>query len=173
MGPEIALISTVAGGLFKVIGSVQESRAAAQAAQYQAQVDRNNAVVAQQNAAFATQAGAAKAEAQDMQTRARLGGIFASQGASGFDTADTSSRELRDAARNVGRLDAETVYTNALLDARNDVAQSSSYSARANLADFRASSASSAGTLNAFSSLIGTASSFSDKWNRFREVGVY
>ena len=172
MGPELALIGTIASTAFSVFGKIQEGQAAADAANYQAQVNRNNQILADQNARYAADAGAAQAQSQDFETRAVLGTIEAAQGASGFDVDSPTSRDVRRGAAQLGRLDAQTLMANAMLTSRGYSAQAANFGAQAELDKLKASNARTAGWTGALGSLLGGASSFSSKWNSFKTVGV-
>jgi hypothetical protein len=167
------LIGSAISGVTGFIGAQQQAAATSEAANYQAQVARNNEIIAAQNAQYAAQAGATQAQAQDLKNRATVGGILASQGASGIDIESGSSQEVRRSAAQLGRLDTETIYSNALQTARSNMAQASNFGAQAKLSDFTARNARSAGLLSGFSSLLGGASSFSEKWMKYSNAGIF
>lgn len=168
----ISLAFTAVSGVMGMMGSMQQGEAQAQAASYQAQVQRNNEIVARNNAAYSAQAGAVRAQAQDFKNRAVLGSIEATQGASGIDLGSDTSEDVRRSARQVARLDTETLYNNALLTANQSLTQASNFAAEAGLSDFEASNARRAGMMKGFGSLIGGASSFASKWSKFQNVGL-
>lgn len=167
-----SLVGSVVSGAVGFMGAQQQAGAQEASYKYQAQVARNNEVVASQNAAYASAAASNRAQAQDYKNRAVIGGLEAQMGASGLDLESGSSREVRDAARQIGRLDTQTIYSNALMEARGTQQQARNFGAQAGLDEFSASNASRAGTIAGISSLIGGASSFSDKWLRFQTRGV-
>lgn len=173
MGLEvIGLAMSAVSGVMGFMGSMQQGEAAANAANYQAQVQRNNEIIARNNAAYQAQAGAVQAQNLDFKNRAVLGSIEAAQGASGIDFGSETSEEIRRSARQVARLDTTTLYNNALLQANQSLAQSTNFGAQAGLSDFEAKNARSAGMMKGFGSLIGGASSFSDKWLKYQNAGI-
>jgi hypothetical protein len=172
MGPEVALIATVASAVVSGVGAIQQGNAQADAAKYQAAVARNNQIIAQQNAGYAAQAGAVAAQARDRKNAAVAGSLLAGQGASGIDVESTSSKEVRDSQEQLGRLDTQTIMARALLQSRSYTQEAANQGAESDLATQRASNASTAGTIGAFSSLLGGASGFADKWMKYQNVGI-
>ena len=167
VGP-LALAGTAIGGLTNFIGGQQQASANAASAHYQAQVARNNAIIERQNADYASAAGGVRAQSQDMKNRAAQGDIVAAQSASGIDIGSPTSGDVRDSAAAIGRLDTETIYNNALMTARSDEQKGRQYTAQAGLYDMTASNAKTAGLISGFGSLVGTATSFGDKWTRLQ-----
>lgn len=161
-----SLVGTAVSGVTGFIGAQQQGAAAEASAKYQAQVARNNETIAAQNAQYSAAAAGTQAQANDMKERATLGGILAAQGASGLDVDGGSSRDVREAARRIGRLDTETIYSNALQSARSSLTQATGFEAQSRLSDMQAKNSSN--NLAAFGSLLGGATSFSDKWLRYR-----
>lgn len=172
MGPEIALIATVASAGIGAVGAIQQGQAGAAQAQYQSQVARNNQIVADQNARYQATAAATKAQAEDMKQRAVLGSIEASQGASGIAFDSPTMEQIRESQRQVGRLTSRTVFEEGMQDARQSSQAGRGFEAEGQLARMRGASASAAGTMGAFSSLLSGATSFSDKWSKFKVAGV-
>lgn len=168
----VSLVGSVVSGVTGFVGQMQQSAATADAARYQAGVARNNQIIAQQNAARSAQAGAVQAQNRDFRTRAVVGQIEAGQGAGGIDVASDSSKEVRDSAQQLGRFDAQTVFDNAMLTARSEVAQATNFGAQADLDTMRARNASSSGLIGGFGSILGGATSFADKWLKFSTTGV-
>lgn len=169
----LSLVGSAASGLFGFMGAQQTASATAAASNYQAQVARNNQVIAQQNAQQAAQTGAVAAQRQDLINRQRMGAIEAAQSASGIDIGTGSPKAVRESAYQVGRLDTATVMQNALERARSEEVAASNYDAQAQLDRMQAQAARAAGLTSGFSSLIGGASSFADKWQRYQLQGVY
>lgn len=172
MGPEVALIATVASAGIGAVGAIQQGQAASAQAQYQSQVARNNQIVAEQNARYQATAASTRAQTEDMKNRALLGSIEAAQGASGIAFDSPTLEQIRESQRQVGRLSTQNVYNEGLQEARQSQQAASGFAAESQLSNMRASSASSAGTTGAFTSLLSGASSFSDKWMKFKNAGV-
>lgn len=170
--PAFALAAAAGSAVIGAYGSIQAGNAAATAANYQAGVARNNRVIAQQNAEYSAAAGMGQSQRADAKTRAVGGAIEAAQGASGIDTGVGSPAEVRESAREIGRLDAETIMANAMQQSRAYGAQATNFGAQAQLDKMQGAQARTAGYIGAASSLVGGSSSFSDKWLRYQNVGV-
>jgi hypothetical protein len=168
--PALALVGSVVSGITGFIGSMQQASAAKQQANYQAAVARNNQIIADQNAARTAQAGAVQAQNKDLRTRQVLGQIDAAQGASGVGLESESSQDVRRSAQQLGRLDAQTTLDNALLTARGQQTQAMNFGAEAQLEKAKASQINP--FMSGLTSVIGSATSFSDKWTRFKLSGV-
>jgi hypothetical protein len=163
----IGLVGSAVSGITGFIGARQQAAATSEAANYQSQVARNNQTIASQNAQQQSQAAAIQAQNADLKNRAIEGGILASQGASGIDIASGSSDDVRRSARQVGRLDTETIYSNALNNVRSSLQQSRNFGAQSQLDAFQAKT-SAPNFLTGAGSLVGGASSFADKWLRYQ-----
>ena len=170
MGPEVMLGAQAASTLVSAIGGMKQGAAASSAAKYQAQVARNNATIAQQNAEYASQAGETAAQAQDFKARSALGSIRAAQSASGLSLASPSLQDAYEGSAQIYRLDTANIVQNAALRARAYEAQGTEYMAEADLQERKASDSQSAGLLSAGGSLLSGASSFADKWARYKPV---
>lgn len=168
----ISLALTAGSAIMGFMGNMQQGEAAQQASQYQAQVQRNNEITARNNAAYSAQAGAVRAQTQDFKNRAVLGSIEAAQGASGIDFGSETSEDVRRSARQVARLDTETLYNNALLTANQSLTQATNFRAEASLSEFEGENARRAGMMKGFGSLIGGATSFASKWSKYQNSGM-
>jgi hypothetical protein len=171
-GAELGLIGSLVSGVVGFVGQMQQASAQADAAKYQAAVARNNQIIAQQNASYATQAGAVESQARDRRNAAVAGSILAAQGASGVDIESTTSREVRESQAQLGRLDTQTIMQRALLQSRSYTAEAANQGAEAQLATQRASSATTGGLFGGLGSLLGGATSFSEKWQKYQLSGV-
>lgn len=169
----ISLVSTVGGGVLKGIGAARADKAAAEAASYQAGVARNNQIIADNNAQREIDKGRVDEQAKRMQTQALIGSLAASAGGSGFDVNSGSKLEVRKSTADLGDLDALTIRNNAL--ARSDAYknQSAQFAADAGMKDRAAAYAKSSMGWDIASSAIDMGSSVSDKWLRFKQVGVF
>lgn len=168
----VALVGSTLSAGVGAVGAISSANAQSDAAKYQAQVATNNATIAGQNARYAAAAGATQAQARDFKTRATVGAIEAAQGSSGIDVGSPTSKEVRDSAEQLGRLDTATIMSNAMLQSRAYSAQATNFDAQAGLDKMQASNAQTAGGIGAFTSLLSGASSFSDKWLRYQTAGV-
>ena len=137
------IIMGVSGGI-QALGAVRQGQAAAASADY-------NAKVAEQNAQIANAQGNAAVEAQQRDAQRRMGAAVAAYGASGVQLSDGSPMDvLEESARN-SALDAATLKYNYKL-------RSMGFQNQANLYSAQSGFATTAGELNAWSSVAsGTA----------------
>lgn len=171
--PFISLASTIIGGGFSLMGSMQQASASQAAANYQSQVARNNQIIAEQNASYARQVGQVETETQGMKTAAVVGSQIAAQGASGIDPTTGSPADVVKGTRELGKLDAMNVMRNAELRARGFDIEATNQGASADLIKSQAKQAGIAGMYSAGSSILGGASNFSEKWLKFQNEGVF
>lgn len=164
----IAIALTAASAVSGAVGSMQAADAQKQQAQYQAAVARNNQQVAEQNAAYAEQVGRNQELAKREQTMQALGKQRALFGAMGIDPNSGSAARISTDLVGLGELDALTIRNNAARSAYGYRVQGSDFGANADLATMRGENAEVAGNIGAFSSIVGGASSVSDKWMRWK-----
>lgn len=167
-----SLASTVVGGAVSAMGAMQQAQAAQQAANYRAQVARNNAVMAQQNAVYERQAGAEDAYQQDLKNKAIMGQATAELGASGFDVNSGTPLNIQSDQRRLARVDTLRTRENREFRARQFDQSRLNEDASAGLYTMQASQAKQAGMWNVASSLLGTATSFGNKWTSYKAAGV-
>jgi len=127
-------------------------------------VARNNAMIARQNAVWTEQSGVAKETAQGMKTAATVGGIKASQGASGIDVNTGSAATVRQAAAKLGALDALTIRSNTAREAYGYEVAATSDTAQAGLLEMEAKQAKTAGDVDALGTFLTGASSVGFKY---------
>lgn len=160
----LALAAGVAGAGASAGGSILGGEATGKAAGYSAQVARNNAIIADQNAVYAEQAGAAKATTQGLKNAQTAGKIKAGQAAGGVDVNTGSAKAVQVGAREVGKLDTETVLNNSELQAYGYRSQATSDIAQSQLDEFTAKEAPIGADIGAAGSLLSSASSLGFKW---------
>lgn len=168
----LSLVGTAVSGVTSFVGQMSQASAASAQANYQAQVARNNQIIADQNSRYAAAAGEARAQSQSFKNRAIAGSIEAGQGASGIDLGSPTLEDVRSSSAQIGRLDTATIAQDAQMQSRGYAQQGTNYGAQAGLYDMQASGARTAGAIGGFSSLLSSASSFSDKWLRFSDKGI-
>jgi len=156
----IASLVTTVGG-FAMQGYAQS-----QMADYQAQVARNNQIIANQNAAISLQQGTQAEETQRIKTGEMIGSLDAQEAASGVNPNTGSPLNVRASARETGELDAEMVRYNAGIQARNYLYQGQMAGAQAGLYSAEAG-------WDVANSILGGASSVSNKWLGMQMSGVF
>jgi hypothetical protein len=102
-----------------------------------------------------------------------VGGIVAQEGASGINPNTGSSLNVRASVAETGELDAETIRYNAQMQSRNAIIQGMSYNAQAGLLQQQAGYDTTAGMIGTGSSLLGGASSVSNKWLTYQRWRVF
>jgi hypothetical protein len=172
--PYIATAASIAGAGVAAYGAHESAVANQRAMQYQAAVAMNDQTIADQYATAEIQKGQVLEQEKRQETAQREGMIRAAAGGAGLDPNASNSSPLRlqsDTAM-LGEQDALTIRNNAQRAAYGYQVQGLNYASQAQLDEMGASSASRAGALGEWSSIIGGASSVSDKWLRFRDSGV-
>lgn len=160
----LSLGTTLASGAVGAIGAASTASANREMAEYQAAVARNNQVIANQNAEAAATAGDVAAANEGMKGRAAVGAARAAGAASGLDVNTGTTYDLQVSADQLHLLDAATIRHNAAKTAYGYRAQALGFGAEAGLRDMAVRNASTAGNIGVASSLLGSATSFSDKW---------
>ncbi|MFZ0931951.1 MAG: hypothetical protein WAN11_25355 [Syntrophobacteraceae bacterium] len=164
MGAAVAL--SVASLVASAGGAIMQGYAQSQSADYNAQVAQNNQIIANQNAGIALQQGQRQEEAKRIQTGEMIGGIKAGEAASGVNPNTGSALNVRSSAAETGQLDALTIRYNANMTARNDTYQGAMYGSQAAMY-------SAAGNWDIANSILGGASSVSNKWLQYNQMGVF
>lgn len=142
MGPEVAIIATVASSAFSAVGAIKQGNAAKAAADYNAQVARNNAEAARQRAT-------AQAERQERQARIRRGQNIARAAASGV-ALEGSALDLFEDNAIEEELDRLSILYQGEVDATG-------FGASASLDEMRGRAARNAGYVSAAGTLLGGA----------------
>ena len=145
-------------------GAGMSGMAQQQSGAYQAQIARNNQVIANQNADLAEFKGNQQVGVARERTAQMVGAQVAAGGASGVDVNSGSPlRAQQDTAR-IGEMDAQTILANAKRSAWGYRVQAQNFGDEAEMASRR-------GNMGLFSSLIGGASTYADKWQKYVQQG--
>lgn len=168
----LSLAATVGSTVIGGVSSLMQGQAGAEAASYQAAIARNNAIIAKQNAQQEIQKGRQQSLLKDMETRSLKGKQIAGMAASGLEVGTGSFGDILESSDQLGRLDKSLILQGASKNATAYLQQASNFSSEANLFDMKSSSSSASGYLGLAGSLIGGASSFSDKWLGYKRVGL-
>lgn len=154
----ISMGAAAAGGGISAFGRMQEGAATAEMYKYKA-------AVAQQNAAYQRAAGEVAAQRAGMKSRFEMGQALAAQGASNLDVARGSAPLVRQGMQDVARQEQDII--------RSDYARRAwGEEAEAKLDVAAGTQAKKAGYIGAVSSILGAASSVSDKWLTGRAAGM-
>lgn len=168
----LSLAATVGSSIIGGVSKFAEGQAGASAASYQAAIARNNALIAKQNAQQEIQKGRQQSLLKDMETRSLKGKQIAGMAASGLEVGEGSFGDILQSSDALGKLDKSLILQGASKNAYAYLTQASNFSSEANLYDMKASASQTSGYLGMASSLIGGASSFSDKWANYSRVGA-
>jgi hypothetical protein len=168
-----SLGASVIGGGVSAMGASATADANSSYNAYKAGVARNNAIIAERNAVEATHAGEVAASTNDMKTRTTIGTQIVNQAANGLDVGSGTNKLIQDSARDLGHLDTLTILHNAAKNAAGFRAQGMNFTAESLLDDAAAKNAKTAGEYSVATSLLGGASSFSDKWLGYQQKGVF
>ncbi len=147
--------TSIIGGIQGASGARQEGNARAQSDLYNAQVSRNNATIATNNSQLAAEAGEANTATKLMETRAKVGGILANQGASGLDVNSGSAPDVRASASETGQLSAINIRAQAVRQAYGYQNEAVADVANAGLQTAQAGFDKAAGKSKAEQSLLG------------------
>jgi len=165
------LATSVVGAGVGAIGSMTSANAASESAKYNAEIASNNAKIATQNANYAGAAGTAQAEQAALKTRAEVGSMAASEGASGVDINSKSNLDVRSSARQLGELNAITIRSNAARAAYGYNVKAASDTATGQLDLASAQNDLTAGALNAGTTVLSTAGSAAMNFANFTKNG--
>lgn len=168
-----ALGASAVGAGVSAYSAHEQGVAQQQAMLYQAQIARNNQDIANQYAEAEIQKGQRLEEAKRMETASQEGAVRAAAGASGLEVNADSPLRLQGDTAKLGELDALTIRDNASRAAYGYKVQGMSYAAQAQLDEMGGASAARAGVLGQWSSIIGGASSVSDKWVGYKTKGIF
>lgn len=167
----ISAATTVLGGAISAYGAISSANANSAADSYRAQIEQNNATIANQNALVATKAGEARVTAQQLKTAATVGAIKNDQAASGFDVNSGSNVDVQSSAKELGELDALTIRNEAARQAYGYQTQATSDVASGALDTAKAGSDQTAGLFGATGSILGAASSATNSYARYLQIG--
>lgn len=161
------------GSALGAYGSYEGGKAQKAAYDYQASVAAMNAKIANANAARAIQVGESQAQISGMQTRAQIGETKAVQSGSNLDVNKGSAVEVRASEADIGAENERTIRNDAQQKAYDFKVQAAQDTAQGTLDTFAGQNAEKAGTIGAFSSLLGGAGSVATKWSQFSQQGAF
>lgn len=144
-----------ASNIAQGIGAKMEGDAAATASRYQAAVADNNAAIARNNALMASRIGDSKATQQELKNRAQMGAIVASQAANGVDVNTGTAKSVQDSAHILGRMDTETIKSDAAREAHAYQTQAAGFESDKKLLKMKAKQQKKMGNYALITSLLG------------------
>jgi hypothetical protein len=168
MGTAAPFILMAASSAVDAYGKEKEGQANAEQAFYQSQVAANNQKIADQNAQYALAQGQQQEAAKREQTAQTISMQRATAAASGLDANTGSSLRTQGDIAGLGALDAATIKNNALRTAYGFKVQGLNFGAEAGMLQNQSKDALADGNLAAFGSIVGGASSISNKWQQYK-----
>lgn len=168
-----SLATSLASGAMGAIGSIEQGRAAAAAANYNSMIQARNAQVANANAAVTARSGESQAAISEQKTRAVAGAIKANEAASGIDVNSGSALLTQTSSEDLGALDALTIRSNASRQAYGYETQAASEQNQSQLSQFEAQADTTAGNIGAASTILGSVGSATDNFMRYQINGGF
>lgn len=150
---ENSALLTVASMGMQAIGAIQQGNARAAQYEQEKQAQERNAQIAQENANIAARQGAANEEAQRRKAAIMAGEQRAAIAQAGIDTSGTAT-DLTEQSASLAELDALNIRYNASLQQASYLNQAGQASWAAENAGANASTARTAGWLNAGASVL-------------------
>ncbi len=169
----ISLAATAAGGAASATGSIMSGQANAKSYQYQAGIAKMNEQVAKQDADYSRAVGETEAQKSGMATRFTLGKIKAAQSGSGLDINTGSAKAVQESEQEIGSHNEAVIRSTAAKRAYGYEVEAAQASAQGEIYKSAAKNAQTAGYIGAATSILGSASSVSDKWLTAKSRGIY
>ncbi len=168
-----AAAATVAGTAVSAIGASQSAAAQSKAANYNAQIQAQNSQIAQQNATQAAQAGEVQAEAAQQKTRAAVGGMLASEAASGIDVNSGSPLDVRSSSAMLGQQSALNIENNTGRTVWGYQTQASGFQDQSQLDTMESQNDQIAGGVKADATILGGLGQATDQWAKYMNTNSF
>lgn len=167
-----SLVGTAVGGGVSAYGAYQGGQAQRNMFNYQSRVAQINAGIAGNQAQSEFAAGDIRAQQSGLKTGERMGLTRAGIAAGGLDLGSGSARRVLSSEAELGQFEQGTIRNTGFRQAYGyqvgqfgDVAQS-------NIDVAAGQGAVQAGDISAIGSILGAATSVSDKWTKFGQTGL-
>jgi len=169
----VGMAASAGGGILGAFGAESSASSSAAMYNYKAGLALMNQNINKQNASWATQSGGINAMEAGLKAGQELGLTKAVAGASGFDVNSGSATTVRKDQVAATEFDQNVIRFDAAKTAYGYEAKAAGDEAEANLDFMAASNAKKAGDINAFSSILGSASSVASKWTQGNMSGIF
>jgi hypothetical protein len=177
MGIEVLAAASLGGSLIgagvSAMGASNAASANAASANYQAAVARNNQILAGRYADLSINRGNLQSELADYKTRQATGTARAGLAASGVDINSGSAKDVRTSVAEMGELDSRIIRDKAAEEAFGYKVKGMDFAAEARLDEMKAENYLTAGKYGVATSILGGATSVSDKWIGYQTKGVF
>jgi len=167
----LSMVASVIGGGTSAAGGILGGIAGSNAYSYKAQVAKNNAIIARQNAGYASAQGEVEQRQQGLKDRYGMGQILTGQAAGGLDVNSGSALDVRTSQGAINTENQMMIRNNATRKAYGFDVEAMNFESEAKVDKAAGDNALVAGAIGGAGSLIGTASSVSDKWLKFGKAG--
>lgn len=164
----ITLAATAASTAMGVMGSIQQAKQQSAQAKYQSAVAKQNQQLAEEQASAERREGYENMTEQRRKTAALISKQRAAAGASGAVVDFGSNLDVMEDTAAAGEMDALKMYQQGLNRAYGSEIQANNYASQAKAYDAQASSARSAGWMNAASTAIGGIADMGSTWAKYK-----
>lgn len=168
IGTGATILGGITGAISKVMGGESQGNMYA----YQAGVSRINQQIAKQNADYSRYVGEVEAQRVGMKGRFERGQTLVTQSGRGIDVGSGSNAEVRDSMQDMNVHDQATTRSNAMRRAYGHDVEAIKHETQGQMYGMAGSKARTAGYIDAFGSILGTASSVSSKWLDASRLGI-
>lgn len=168
----VSIGTSLVGAGVSAYGNFQKGQSQQAAYNYQAQVAANNKIIADRNAQYALERGETEAQIAGMKAQQQMGKITAAQAASGLDINSGSPLAVREGQTKTDSFNEMVIRSDAAKQAYGYEVEGINQQAQQQMSISAGKQAATAGDISAFSSIVGGASSVSDKWMKFKTAGV-
>lgn len=168
-----SMVAGAVGSGVSAYGAYEQGKAQKYSYQYQAAVAKNNQDIAKANASYIRASGETEATIKGVAQRQQMGQIVAKEAASGLDINSGTPERVRESQASVNSFDQMMIRSNAERAAYGSEIEAANQANQRTIDITAGDEASRAGALNAFTSLVGGASSVSDKWLKFSQAGAF
>lgn len=166
----LAMVGSLIGSGFSAYGAYQGGEAGQAMSNYRARVAQINAGIATEQAGAEEAAGGIRATISGLRTGERMGLTRAGIGAGNLDLGTGSPRRVLSSEAQIGQFEQATITNEAERRAYVSRARAFSDTAESQLDIQAGQQLRTAGDIGAVTSLIGGATSVSDKWTKYTET---
>lgn len=167
-----SLVGTAVGGGVSAYGAYSGGQAQKSMFNYQSRVAQINAGIAQNQAQTEFAAGDIQAQQVGFRSGERMGITRAGIGAGNLDLGTGSARRVLSSEAMIGQNEQATVRNNAARRAYGEQVSAFTDTAQSNVDIAAGKGAVQAADFNVASSILGAATSTSDKWTKFGQAGA-
>lgn len=169
----VSMGTTALGGAVSTVGKLMGGASQSSMYKYQQGVARVNQQIAKQNADYARYTGEFEAQRAGMKGRYERASTAVVQSGRGIDIHSGSPLSVRESQGELTRQDERTIRSGAARKAYAYENEAAKQEAAANMYGKASQRSKTASYIDAFGSILGTASSVSSKWLQAKNYGVF